>query len=111
MPQPVTTVYQGRGRRHIRYIHGLALRIWADTYDCRDDGDGAHWQQSLKDAMTIHRNYLKTGIKVRHPKYAVRVSPTPEPPQIKVKGSVNPPKEEGSFWKDPKSNLWVPMVY
>ena len=109
MPQPVTTVYQAHGRRHIVYIYQLALRIWADTYDCRDDGDGAHWKQSLKDAMCIHRNYLRTGMKVRHPKNAVRISPTPAPPKIKPKGSLTCPKGEGSFWKDPKSNLWVPM--
>jgi len=111
MPQPVKTVYQGRGRRHIGYIHKLALRIWADTYDCRDEGDGAHWRKSLMDAMCIHRNYLRTGRKVRHPQNAVRVSPVPRPPKLEPKGSVMVPKEEGSFYKDPKSHLWVPMVY
>lgn len=111
MPQPVKEVYQGIGRKHISYIYQLALRIWSDTYDCRADSDGAYWRQSLKDAMCIHRNYLKTGLKARHPKYAVRISPTPKPPTLKPKGSATVPKKEGSFWKDPTSNLWVPMIY
>ncbi len=98
MPQPVTTVYQAKGRKHIEYIKRMAMRIWSESYGCRDDGDGAHYRQSIKDAMTIHRNYLRTGFKVR-------------PPKMTTNLPLTPPKEEGSFYKDHKSGLWVRMDF
>lgn len=115
MPVPTLKAYQPIGKRHIKYIHTMALRIWADTYDCREDDNGEAWRQSIKDAMTIHRNYLKTGTKVRHPKCAIRISPTPRTPKIKFKsqskseGFVDCPDGEGSYWLDPTTKLWMPM--
>lgn len=106
MPRPVTLVYQPRGKHHLKYIKRMAQRIWADAYGCRDDGAGSSWRQALKDAMTMHRLYLKTGRKTRPLKMFQDQQLLPEPD---IKYSAIPPKEEGSFWHDPKTKLWVPM--
>ena len=56
----MVTVYQPKGIGHIKYIHNQALRLWQENYECAEAG----WDQSLLDAMEIHREYLITGIKM-----------------------------------------------
>lgn len=96
MPHGVAVmVYQPKGKGHVKYLNRMAMRIWKDTYQCRDDGDGKYWQQSIKDAMTLHRNYLQTGFKAR--------------PMKSSEYSTTPPKDKGNYWKEPQSGLWMPM--
>ena len=85
----MTTVFQPKGKGHIKYINRMAHRLWSENYGCADVG----WKPSIADALEIHREYLKTGIKMTKQELEYRKS--------NQKG-----KNSGIWWKNESTGKW-----
>jgi hypothetical protein len=85
----MVTVYQPKGKGHIQYINRSAKRIWKDNYQCIV----GTWEQSLKDAMEIHRSYLITGMKMTKQ-------------EIEYRNSREKVKRAGIWWKNETTGEW-----
>jgi|ERR1035437_1677234 hypothetical protein len=96
---PMTTLYQPRGKEHIKYIRRLAMRLWGQNYDY----DDTEWRQSMRDAMLTHRTYLITGLKMSKAEldsyWAKREL---------VRQQHTPPT--GIWWRNQETNAWEPLV-
>ena len=72
----------------------MAMRLWQENHQCAE----ADWEQSIKDALEIHRVYLKTGIKLSKPELDFRRASHRRAKEVSLSQPIK--KEKEIFWRN-----------